>query len=114
MYERVKQMETAGMDAFENSASRLGGLADAQQESEVSYAMRSASENFDRLQKSFDQLLRRIEPALRQEPPSPAGKEVNHPSRGVSSPLACALSTHATEIENLEAHIRGVTGRVAL
>jgi hypothetical protein len=88
-------------------------MAEVAQESEVSYAMRSANEGFERLQKSFHHLLTRIEPALRQEPPSTA-TEPTPPQRCVSSPLASSISTHAMQIENLENHIRAVTGRVAL
>lgn len=101
----------AGLAQMEGRIS--SGPAEATQESEVGYAMRSATEGLVRLQNAFDKLLQRIDPILRQEPPSPV-TDKNAPTRGVSSPLATTLSNHAMQIGNLEEHIRSVSGRVAL
>lgn len=112
----------AGMPAVGGGAV-IGGSRDAleaaysnqaqQQETELQYAARVASDSLAVLEKSVAELASRMQAVLTQDAPHPAVGDAKA-QRAVSSPIANALLAHANQTDNITRNVQNLLNRIAL
>lgn len=87
----------------------------AKRESEVNAALGESDQVSQRLAMAVGQLMARLEPALRQLPPTNPGRETLAPvSSGPSAPLACKITNIAAGFRIQAEAIEGLLDRLEL